>query len=126
MDKVGYFQIRFSFKVVLEILYVHFSLWQQTNTADMLDLAVVYIKDLQKQYKVWRRKTKNQGIISKYIIRHSRIYVSLQTLSDNRANCKCLSKQKPVQNRIVWGASVQKSKGLFDQFLLIFSISKQR
>jgi hypothetical protein len=126
MDKVGYFQIRFSFKVVLEILYVHFSLWQQTNTADMLDLAVVYIKDLQKQYKVWRRKTKNQGIISKYIIRHSRIYVPLQTLSDNRANCKCLSKQKPVQNRIVWGASVQKSKGLFDQFLLIFSISKQR
>ena len=64
MDKVGYFHVRFSFKVVLEILYVHFSLWQQTNTADMLDLAVVYIKDLQKQYKVWRRKTKNQGIIS--------------------------------------------------------------
>ncbi|KAJ9184728.1 hypothetical protein P3X46_004427 [Hevea brasiliensis] len=47
---------------------------KQTNTADMLDLAVVYIKDLQKQYK---------------------------TLSDNRANCKCLSKQKPVQNEIV-------------------------
>ncbi|XP_011020282.1 PREDICTED: transcription factor bHLH130-like [Populus euphratica] len=47
---------------------------KQTSTADMLDLAVVYIKDLQKQYK---------------------------TLSDNRANCKCLSKQKPVQNRIV-------------------------
>ncbi|KAG6743819.1 hypothetical protein POTOM_052522 [Populus tomentosa] len=47
---------------------------KQTNTADMLDLAVDYIKDLQKQYK---------------------------TLSDNRANCKCLSKQKPVQNKIV-------------------------
>ncbi|XP_015582853.1 transcription factor bHLH130 isoform X2 [Ricinus communis] len=47
---------------------------KQTNTADMLDLAVDYIKDLQKQYK---------------------------TLSDNRANCKCLSKQKPVQNQIV-------------------------
>ncbi|KAG6771327.1 hypothetical protein POTOM_022676 [Populus tomentosa] len=47
---------------------------KQTNTADMLDLAVVYIKDLQKQYK---------------------------TLSDNRANCKCFSKQKPVQSRIV-------------------------
>ena len=25
---------------------------QQTNTADMLDLAVVYIRDLQKQFKV--------------------------------------------------------------------------
>uniref|UniRef100_A0A6N2K018 BHLH domain-containing protein n=1 Tax=Salix viminalis TaxID=40686 RepID=A0A6N2K018_SALVM len=47
---------------------------KQTNTADMLDLAVVYIKDLQKQYK---------------------------TLSDNRATCKCISKQKPVQNKIV-------------------------
>ncbi|KAJ4829571.1 hypothetical protein Tsubulata_031622 [Turnera subulata] len=40
---------------------------KQTNTADMLDLAVEYIKDLQKQYK---------------------------TLSDSRANCKCLSEQK--------------------------------
>ncbi|GMY14160.1 transcription factor bHLH130 [Fagus crenata] len=40
---------------------------KQTNTADMLDLAVEYIKDLQKQFK---------------------------TLSDNKANCKCLSKQK--------------------------------
>ncbi|KAF2307820.1 hypothetical protein GH714_032078 [Hevea brasiliensis] len=47
---------------------------KQQTTPDMLDLAVVYIKDLQKQYK---------------------------TLSDNRANCKCLSKQKPVQNEIV-------------------------
>ncbi|KDP37364.1 hypothetical protein JCGZ_06818 [Jatropha curcas] len=46
---------------------------KQTNTADMLDLAVEYIKDLQKQYK---------------------------TLSDIRANCKCLSKQKPMQNQI--------------------------
>ena len=26
--------------------------WQQTNTADMLDSAVEYIKDLQKQVKV--------------------------------------------------------------------------
>ncbi|XVE96044.1 hypothetical protein REPUB_Repub02eG0187300 [Reevesia pubescens] len=44
---------------------------KQTNTADMLDLAVEYIKDLQKQFK---------------------------TLSDNRANCKCLNIQKPVRN----------------------------
>lgn len=28
---------------------------QQTNTADMLDLAVDYIKDLQKQVKVYAR-----------------------------------------------------------------------
>jgi len=31
-----------------------FSSLQQTNTADMLDLAVEYIKDLQKQFKVWK------------------------------------------------------------------------
>ncbi|XP_065854863.1 transcription factor bHLH130 isoform X2 [Euphorbia lathyris] len=42
---------------------------KQTNTADMLDLAVDYIKDLQKQYKI---------------------------LSESRAKCKCLSKQKVV------------------------------
>lgn len=46
---------------------------KQTNTADMLDLAVEYIKDLQKQFK---------------------------TLSDSRANCKCLNVQKPVSNQI--------------------------
>ncbi|XAR68560.1 hypothetical protein NMG60_11003731 [Bertholletia excelsa] len=39
---------------------------KQTNTADMLDLAVEYIKDLQKQYKILR---------------------------ENRANCKCMQKQ---------------------------------
>ncbi|KAJ7972265.1 transcription factor bHLH [Quillaja saponaria] len=47
---------------------------KQTNTAEMLDLAVEYIKDLQKQFK---------------------------TLGDKRANCKCLSIQKPVTNQIV-------------------------
>ncbi|KAM0978267.1 hypothetical protein ACFX13_014510 [Malus domestica] len=47
---------------------------KQTNTADMLDLAVDYIKDLQKQFK---------------------------TLSDVRANCKCLNMQKQVSNRTV-------------------------
>ncbi|KAM2241978.1 hypothetical protein TB2_008733 [Malus domestica] len=46
---------------------------KQTNTADMLDLAVDYIKDLQKQFK---------------------------TLSDVRANCKCLNMQKPVSNPV--------------------------
>ncbi|XP_011075183.1 transcription factor bHLH130-like [Sesamum indicum] len=45
---------------------------KQTNTADMLDLAVDYIKSLQKQYK---------------------------TLSDNRANCKCSAAQKVVLNQ---------------------------
>lgn len=44
---------------------------KQTNTADMLDLAVEYIKDLQKQFKA---------------------------LSDNRANCKCSGMQKAVFN----------------------------
>ncbi|KAG2244012.1 hypothetical protein Bca4012_035044 [Brassica carinata] len=39
---------------------------KQTNTADMLDLAVDYIKDLQRQYKI---------------------------LNENRANCKCMNKE---------------------------------
>lgn len=44
---------------------------KQTNTADMLDLAVDYIKDLQKQYKI---------------------------LNEYRANCKCSSIQKAFAN----------------------------
>ncbi|KAG5555600.1 hypothetical protein RHGRI_006296 [Rhododendron griersonianum] len=44
---------------------------RQTNTADMLDLAVDYIKDLQKQYKI---------------------------LNEYRANCKCSSIQKAFAN----------------------------
>ncbi|XP_054819224.1 transcription factor bHLH130-like [Prosopis cineraria] len=47
---------------------------KQTNTADMLDLAVEYIKDLQKQFK---------------------------TLSETRANCKCISTQKSDTNHVV-------------------------
>ncbi|KAE8734403.1 bHLH130 protein [Hibiscus syriacus] len=47
---------------------------KQTNTADMLDLAVEYIKELQKQFK---------------------------TLSDNRANCKCLNVKKAVPNQVL-------------------------
>ncbi|XP_010257364.1 PREDICTED: transcription factor bHLH130-like isoform X1 [Nelumbo nucifera] len=47
---------------------------KQTNTADMLDLSVEYIKDLQKQVK---------------------------TLTDKRANCTCSSKQKPYTNPTV-------------------------
>lgn len=34
--------------------------WQQTNTADMLDLAVDYIKDLQKQFQVMTKKSKRK------------------------------------------------------------------
>ncbi|KAG5003426.1 hypothetical protein GLYMA_10G093100v4 [Glycine max] len=46
---------------------------KQTNTADMLDLAVEYIKDLQKQFK---------------------------TLSEKRAKCECTSMQKADTNQI--------------------------
>ncbi|KAL7138547.1 hypothetical protein ABFS83_10G171200 [Erythranthe nasuta] len=45
---------------------------KQTNTADMLDLAVDYIKSLQKQYKI---------------------------LGDNRANCKCSASHKAILNQ---------------------------
>ncbi|KAL9155236.1 hypothetical protein ABFS82_10G168500 [Erythranthe guttata] len=45
---------------------------KQTNTADMLDLAVDYIKSLQKQYKI---------------------------LGDSRANCKCSASQKVILNQ---------------------------
>lgn len=38
------------------MILVSVSCWQQTNTADMLDLAVDYIKDLQKQYKVFEEE----------------------------------------------------------------------
>ncbi|XP_019165669.1 PREDICTED: transcription factor bHLH130-like [Ipomoea nil] len=47
---------------------------KQTNTADMLDLVVEYIKDLQKQYK---------------------------SLDETRANCKCSAMQAPLSNRTV-------------------------
>ncbi|KAK6945346.1 Myc-type, basic helix-loop-helix (bHLH) domain [Dillenia turbinata] len=47
---------------------------KQTSTADMLDLAVEYIKDLQKQYKA---------------------------LSESRAKCKCLGMQKPLADQTV-------------------------
>ncbi|KAL4337723.1 hypothetical protein S245_040460 [Arachis hypogaea] len=47
---------------------------KQTNTADMLDLAVDYIKDLQKQFK---------------------------NLSEKRANCKCISMRRADTNQIV-------------------------
>ncbi|CAI8602197.1 unnamed protein product [Vicia faba] len=46
---------------------------KQTNTSDMLDLAVDYIKELQKQFKF---------------------------LSDKRANCKCMRMQKEDTNQI--------------------------
>ncbi|KAA8518230.1 hypothetical protein F0562_015704 [Nyssa sinensis] len=76
MDKVRFCRMHISastvnlwkFKICL------FFLWQQTNTADMLDLAVEYIKGLQKQH---------------------------ENLRENRANCKCSSMQKPVPNEAV-------------------------
>ncbi|KAK7259465.1 hypothetical protein RIF29_25073 [Crotalaria pallida] len=46
---------------------------KQTSTADMLDFAVDYIKDLQKQFK---------------------------SLSEKRAKCKCISLQKSETNQI--------------------------
>lgn len=57
MDKVEIFYLYLVsiiyFSLKSEEFFV-FSSLQQTNTADMLDLAVEYIKDLQKQFKVWK------------------------------------------------------------------------
>ncbi|XP_043692695.1 transcription factor bHLH130-like [Telopea speciosissima] len=49
---------------------------KQTNTADMLDLAVEYIKDLEKQVKNFK---------------------------DSQANCTCSSKQKPCSSPVLRG-----------------------
>lgn len=55
MDKVGlsskYLGI-FVYFFLWRVNILLFFPWQQTNTADMLDLAVDYIKDLQEQFKV--------------------------------------------------------------------------
>lgn len=86
------------------------SFWQQTNTADMLDLAVEYIKDLQKQFKVRKESSEeiflvfNEqfSILIVIILFYFIFFCSLaQTLSNNRANCKCLSMQKPIPNQVV-------------------------
>ena len=54
--KMCYFDIMIRLKFLSVCLTVEFYLTtQQTNTADMLDLAVDYIKDLQKQAKVRRK-----------------------------------------------------------------------
>jgi len=55
-DKVNY-SLTIKSHCSLKLFHVHFDdlmlpSWQQTSTADMLDLAVEYIKDLQKQVKV--------------------------------------------------------------------------
>jgi hypothetical protein len=47
----------FNIKCQCYIVYIHVGnlvllIWQQTSTADMLDLAVEYIKDLQEQVQV--------------------------------------------------------------------------
>ena len=56
MDKVWFPKKYMSLVITLETHDINFcSSWQQTNTADMLDLAVEYIKDLQKQYKVSKK-----------------------------------------------------------------------
>jgi len=46
------------------VMLTFLSYWQQTSTAEMLDLALDYIKDLQKQFKVLngRRKFDNHAM----------------------------------------------------------------
>lgn len=80
--------------------------WQQTNTADMLDLAVDYIKDLQKQVQVTTKKIKfasspsntHMNFPPAFLFPHQ-IYTSLmQTLTDKKATCSCPSKQLQCSN----------------------------
>ena len=61
MEKVGFFMNTPVSKLSpLKTNDVYFPPLQQTNTADMLDLAVEYIKDLQKEYKVSNKEIKEQ------------------------------------------------------------------
>ena len=46
-----------------ELTYLLSDSLQQTNTSDMLDLAVDYIKDLQKQVKVRASQPTNSGFL---------------------------------------------------------------
>ena len=63
MDKVTYkWCTKFLFLILFEADKSHYSCQQQANTADMLDLAVVYIKDLQKEVQV----TSNFCLIQAY------------------------------------------------------------
>lgn len=82
--------------------------WQQTNTADMLDLAVDYIKDLQKQFKVTEREPQfplqHFFLVLFALFFHLTLAITLsvfQTLSDRRANCKCLNIQNPIPNQVL-------------------------
>ena len=52
MDKVEFFPFSISASFVLALDDAFFPHLQQTNTSDMLDLAVDYIKDLQRQVQV--------------------------------------------------------------------------
>lgn len=66
---------------------------QQTNTSDMLDLAVDYIKELQDEVKV-SIKSKNLNFMDdSRQIWYTLDLNSSQSLSDNRTKCVCSNKQ---------------------------------
>ena len=89
---------------------------QQTNTADMLDLAVEYIKDLQKQVKVLYKllsvhqnhmklflfllsvEKKSHMNLQLLLSSHTKSLFLVQTLTDTKAKCSCSSKQKQYSN----------------------------
>ncbi|KAA8515701.1 hypothetical protein F0562_018688 [Nyssa sinensis] len=78
---------------------------KQTNTADMLDLAVEYIKDLQKQVKVYPKKKSSSSSTPHQFPTNSNFphqsLLLVQTLTDTRAKCMCSSKQKQYSNPTV-------------------------
>ncbi|KAK4780649.1 hypothetical protein SAY87_016755 [Trapa incisa] len=79
---------------------------KQTNTAEMLDSAVEYIKDLQEQVKVWRQKKKTLWTYNSRCFFLSTYFhwipflcpfisnFTFQMLSDSKSKCICSNRQR--------------------------------
>ncbi|GLT82376.1 hypothetical protein SLE2022_007590 [Rubroshorea leprosula] len=67
---------------------------KQTNTAAMLDMAVEYIKDLQKHVKAQKRCYLEKVSHADSHLFLSAFMISMQASTDNKAKCRSSSKQK--------------------------------
>lgn len=85
--------------------------WQQTSTADMLDWAVEYIKDLQKEVKVYQKHinlfVNHVNLQPTCTFLKSEFMLLSQTLTDKGSKCTCSGEGKQVPNPTLWLALVQ-------------------